>query len=212
MKAEAGTEVYLFLVYALQTPAPANAEAAAKLDPLFTSPWANLLLSIIGLVVVIVGMHFLLGGSYSWREHRTGLWVLVLGKDRRLCTSKAQLMLWTFAIVLALLLLLCFGKDFRALELQPEYLFLLGSPAATALLAKTMTSTKISNGTTEDTEAEEPSVKDVVTDDDGNTDSSTSSTFCLTSCCLLWRWLAPLATPPALRTTPTSCRRFRSRL
>jgi hypothetical protein len=65
--------------------------------------------------------------------------------------------------------LLFFGKDFSALELQPEYLLLLGSPAAAALLAKTFTSSKVSNGAVENTEAPAPSVTDVVTDDEGNT-------------------------------------------
>ena len=95
-------------------------------------------------------------------------------------------MLWTYAVVLALLFLFFFGKDFSALELQPEYLLLLGSPAAAALLAKTFTSTKVSNRSVEKTEAEAPSVRDVVANDDGNTDLFDFQYFLFNLVLLLW--------------------------
>lgn len=155
-----------------------------ELDPLTGSAFLNVVIPIAILAIVTIGLHILMGGR-GWREHRTGLWPLIVGEDRRLSTSKVQLILRTFAIVLALLLLLFFGKDFSELELQPEYLLLLGSPAAAALLAKTFTSTKVSNGTVEKTEAPAPSVTDVVTDDEGHTDLFDFQYF-LFNLVLLW--------------------------
>src|SRR5215211_297867 len=156
-----------------------------KLDPLTDSRFLNLIIPIVLLAGITLALHFLLGGR-GWKDHTKGLWPLVVGKDRRLSTSKVQLVLWTFAIVLALLLLLFYGKNFSAFELEPEYLLLLGSPAAAALLAKTFTTTKISNGTVENTVAEEPSLKDVVSDDEGNTDLFDFQYFLFNLVLLLW--------------------------
>ena len=88
-----------------------NGEVVTNLRPLMGSWWLNVFLPIALIAVVTLGLHFLLGGR-SWREHRTGLWPLFVGKDGRLSTSKVQFMLWTYAVVLALLFLLFFGKDF----------------------------------------------------------------------------------------------------
>jgi hypothetical protein len=76
-----------------------------ELAPLTGSTFLNVVLPIVLLAIVTIGLHILMGGR-GWSEHRTGLWPLIVGEDRRLSTSKVQLMLWTFAIVLALLLLL----------------------------------------------------------------------------------------------------------
>ena len=153
--------------------------------PLTGSTFLNVAIPIVLLTIVTIGLHILMGGR-GWSAHRTGLWPLIVGEDRRLSTSKVQLMLWTFAIVLALLLLLFFGKDFSALELQPEYLLLLGSPAAAVLLAKTFTASKVSNGAVENTEAPAPSVTDVVTDDEGNTDLFDFQYFLFNLVLLVW--------------------------
>ena len=171
--------------YAVDNLALVEEKIITNLDPFTNSWWLNVILPVVLLTAVTLGLHFLLGGR-GWKEHTKGLWPLVVDKDRRLSTSKVQLMLWTFAIVLALLLLLFFGKDFGALELQPEYLLLLGSPAASAILAKTFTNTKVSTGAVENTVAEEPALKDVVSDDEGNTDLFDFQYFLFNLVLLLW--------------------------
>lgn len=138
------------------------------LAPLF-SPFWNSAGPVLALVVVTVLLHWLLGGGRSWKEYRKGLWPLIVGKDGRLSTSKVQVTLWTYAVVLGLLLLVCYGKDFEGFDWDPEYLLLLGSPAAAALLAKTFTSTKVESGAVEKP-PDAPAPKDVVTDDEGELD------------------------------------------
>src|SRR5215204_4558067 len=168
MTTQAGIEIYTLLGHAFQGLALLDGEGVTVLKPL----WGRWWLPIVGLTAVTLILHFAFGGR-GWKDHTKGLWPLIVGKDKRLSTSKVQVTLWTFAIVLALLYLFFFGKDFAMLELQPEYLLLLGSPAAAALLAKTFTETKVSEGTLEKTEkpeGEAPTPKEVVTNDAGEID------------------------------------------
>ena len=63
---------------------------------------------------------------------------LINGKDGRWSTSKAGYLLWTYALLFVLLAMLIHRHDFgKALnKLQPEYLVVLGIPAAAGLGAK----------------------------------------------------------------------------
>lgn len=80
---------------------------------------------------------------------RRGLKAAVIGLDGRASTSKAQVMLWTGAVVWALIDLLLLARAYPAGNLftsavtsnwRPEYLVLLGLPVAAAATAKAVVS------------------------------------------------------------------------
>jgi hypothetical protein len=128
------------------------------------------------IVVVVSGLlHMLIK---SGPEHSRGLLGIIIGHDGRVSTSKLQVALWTYAVFFSLLLLLFHpqGLDrFIKDGLQAEYLVLLGSPAAAAILAKTFTTTKVQEGTIPKPEAEEdPGLVDGITqavsNDEGRAD------------------------------------------
>lgn len=86
-----------------------------------------------------------------------GIATLVVGDDGRASTSKLQAMLWTFAVLWALISLLAgAGIDtfHTALSsnLREEYLLLLGGPFAAAIASKAITTNRT---------ADDPSVKPV---------------------------------------------------
>jgi hypothetical protein len=117
--------------------------------------------------------------SWSFSTPRNlGMWQLFIGQDARGSTSKSQVAVWTFVFVSALLTLLLFYLSKLGdvlVNLQPEYLVLLGSPAAAALLAKKFTGDQIEEGTTVKPQAtEQPTLgsalTQTVTTDDGNAD------------------------------------------
>jgi hypothetical protein len=126
------------------------------------------------------GLHF--GTKYIYRRfvpdgESPGFWSLVVGEDKRGSTSKFQALLWTYAIVFALLAILFNSGIDGFLEdgLQPEYLLLLGSPAAAAVLSKYFTVTKLQDGTiVKEPAADDPlptqAFVDVLTDDKGRAD------------------------------------------
>ncbi len=127
--------------------------------------------------VVTVVLHWLIK-YVSSEEDRRGLLALIIGQDGRVSTSKLQVVLWTYAVFFSLLLLLFFptglGK-FTKNGLQAEYLILLGSPAAAAILAKTFTTAQVASGTVAKPEAEEdPGLAEgaaqAVSNDEGRTD------------------------------------------
>jgi hypothetical protein len=105
---------------------------------------------------------------------------LYLGKDGRWSTSKTQPLLWTYAVVFAMLALIVAnwlgdptGWDAQVERgLQEEYLVLLGGPFAAAVLARLITTTKDEAGTIQKSDAGpgggRPS--DLITDDAGDTD------------------------------------------
>jgi hypothetical protein len=122
-----------------------------------------------------------LAGNRSWSFgilRNLGMWQLFIGQDARGSTSKSQVAVWTFIFVSALLTLLLFylPKLGDVLgNLQPEYLVLLGSPTAAALLAKKFTSDQLEEGDAVKPQAtEQPTlgqaVTQTVTTDDGNAD------------------------------------------
>lgn len=118
---------------------------------------------------------------------KSGLPALVKGADQRASTSKIQYLLWTLLLGFVLALVAAYagltdGSTFQCGEgtttfcipgeeaIWTPYLILLGVPAATAAVAKGIVSTKVSNGVLQKTEAQQPSLADVATNDAGNAD------------------------------------------
>ncbi len=95
------------------------------------------------------------------RARRMGLQSLVVGADGRASTSKTQAALWTYAVLFAFSYMLVLGRvpydrperprigldnalgAFVDVELQPEYIALLGLPVAAAVAAKALTTGKV---------------------------------------------------------------------
>jgi hypothetical protein len=117
-------------------------------------------------------------------DHR-GLSYLIQGVDRRASTSKLQYVLWTFGVGFALAYIAARAtlsetatfactqdvtKNCVPAENWDAYLVLLGVPAATAVLAKGITASKVTDGTVQKTEAEAAKPADVVTNDNGQAD------------------------------------------
>jgi hypothetical protein len=102
---------------------------------------------------------------------------LVIGKDNRVSTSKAQALVWTYAIAAALLSLIVTkwaGEDagYKALlgeGIKEEYLILLGGPFAAAILAKGIVSSKTASGQLTKLEGE-PEPRQIFSNDQGGTD------------------------------------------
>jgi len=129
-----------------------------------------LVLAIIAQLVVIKAQPRA-DGVVSFR--RRGLKALVIGADGRASTSKLQAVLWTFAVVFALVFLLVWGRSTRCGDSgvrdgprcqaaataraafsrtvnhppQADYYVLLGFPLTAALAAKALTSSKVASGT-----------------------------------------------------------------
>ena len=103
-------------------------------------------------------------------RRRAGLGALVIGADGRASTSKVQAVLWTFAVMFAIVFLLFWGRsagcgdstgarcraahtaraafsNFVNRGLQPEYYVLLGFPVTAAIAAKAITTAKIADKT-----------------------------------------------------------------
>lgn len=125
---------------------------------------------------------------------------LIVGKDGRVSTSKFQVILWTFAVVFALLSLFfafvipqlfgdLFGwswaehlrgpigesfNNFLDDGLDETYLLLLGFPLAAAVSSKAITTNKVSNGdvvkTPKASTDQTSSVQELAGDDQGDTD------------------------------------------
>lgn len=83
------------------------------------------------------------------QESKRGMWTLIIGKDRRWSTSRFQATVWTYVIGFALVSLLFYPDAFQATfnNFQTEYLILLGSPVAAAVLAARFTTDKVDDGT-----------------------------------------------------------------
>ena len=118
---------------------------ASAADPPTIDPWVYLAV-LGGLVAVTLLLHVVVMRAASRRSRggRFGVAALFVGDDGRTSTSKLQAMLWTYAVLWALVSLLAgLGVDgFRdALdrELREEYLLLLGGPYVAAIAAKGIT-------------------------------------------------------------------------
>jgi hypothetical protein len=115
----------------------------------------------------------------------TGLAGLVQGDDHRVSTSKVQYLLWTVGVAFALAYIggrvladsterfTCDAGRTRncvPVENWDQYIILLGVPAAAAVIAKGIVSFKVTNGLVQKTAAEQGSLADVTTNDDGKAD------------------------------------------
>jgi hypothetical protein len=99
----------------------------------------------------------------------------IVGKDKRLSTSKAQIALWTVAITFTFffftiqLIRTSQPQQLNAsfAHFGPEYLLLLGGPFAAAVLAKATTTSKVTEGSVQQVPPDHPATADLVTDHDG---------------------------------------------
>ena len=101
---------------------------------------------------------------------------LLVGTDNRTSTSKVTAALWTivvayFLVAMALVLGFDYG-DYQKLigDTSPLYLIFLGGPFAAAVIAKSVVSGAVTSGDQQRSTAVSPSVADVFSNDDGNTD------------------------------------------
>jgi hypothetical protein len=108
---------------------------------------------------------------------------IVNGFDNRWSTSKLSVLLWTYAVLFAFIVLLIqFGTRVFPTTLQPQYLVLLGIPGASAIAAKGITSSQLSGGSTK-TSLPTPTNKPLVglghifSDDTGQVDLLDSQYF-----------------------------------
>lgn len=93
---------------------------------------------------------FLLIPSYFARRRGLSfMGSLVLGKDLRWSTSKASVILWTYAVLWAFVTILLHtrGSGLDNIELSDQYLLLLGIPSATAIAAAGVTQSRIASRT-----------------------------------------------------------------
>ncbi len=143
----------------------------------------------LGLILFLVGMAAAQDGKGAFK-FVTGLASLFKGADRRVSTSKFQYLLWTFGVAFALAYIVArailanHGFECKTTMPHPHrincvpaenwdaYLILLGVPAATAVVAKGVTSYQVVNGSVQKVPAPEGAarVADLATNDAGQAD------------------------------------------
>jgi hypothetical protein len=104
-----------------------------------------------------------------------GLVGYIVGKDKRLSTSKMQIALWTVAITFTFffftiqLIRTSNPQQLNAsfAHFGPEYLLLLGGPFAAAVLAQVTTTSKVADGSVQQVAPDHPAAADLVTDHNG---------------------------------------------
>lgn len=117
--------------------------------PDITIEWWIYVVVLVGLVVLTLILHAatIVAAPDGSRGKRLGVATLFVGEDGRTSTSKLQAMLWTYAVLWALICLLVgAGVDLfsDALgDLREEYLLLLGGPYAAAIAAKGITASRV---------------------------------------------------------------------
>jgi hypothetical protein len=117
-----------------------------------------------------------------------GLWRMIIGSDNRVSTSAVTATMWTFLVAFMLAYFiprtwlfqhephlfdgLTPGRTSDDQSVWPDYLLLLGGPFASLVLARGITSAKVTNGTLQKTVADDgtQSIKQALTDDSGNVD------------------------------------------
>jgi len=147
-------------------------------------------------------LHALLKKSSS---NKLGISSTIIGKDQRVSTSKLQVFLWTCVVVFGLLavlfyILLIKSPQSDLFALKEQYLILLGSPAAAALVAKASTTSKDESGTiTKTTASESPGaitgLTQVVADDQGQVDPFDFQYFLFTIVALIYFFVFFLPNP-----------------
>jgi hypothetical protein len=107
--------------------------------------WWIYLVVFAGLAGASVLLHFLVkyAARDGTRADELGLTALFVGDDNRTSTSKLQALLWTYAVLWALVCVLTEGpeafNDIIGDQLREEYLLLLGGPYLVAIAAKAKT-------------------------------------------------------------------------
>lgn len=127
------------------------------------------------------------------RGNDYGIATLFLGDDGRTSTSKLQAVLWTFAILWALISLLTgagvesFDKALSGNNLREEYLLLLGGPFAAAIAAKGITTKQTAENPAAKSKKEKVGkstlaerVAEVVSNDEGGVDLGDFQYFAFT--------------------------------
>jgi hypothetical protein len=127
----------------------------------------------VAVLCALGGILILLGIVVVWGNGLTLLRSMVVGKDKRVSTSQAVALAWTFTIVfmfLALMIAKWLGnpEGWNALDnhLLPSYLLFLGGPYAAHAAAKTKAASLNKAAAAVGT----PSVGDLIADDSGDTD------------------------------------------
>jgi hypothetical protein len=138
------------------------------------------------LALVVLGIALLLPAFANGRPF--GIWQVLLGKDRRISTSKVQIFLWTLLVEFMLVYftsrtwfghvpnlfagIVPGGDNSGTGSAWPDYIVLLGGPFAALVVAKTAVTTKVNNGTLQKTPADDAGASplQVVTNDAGAPD------------------------------------------
>jgi hypothetical protein len=130
----------------------------------------------------------LLVPSLAFRTDGTSfLSSLVNGADNRWSTSKVSVVLWTYAVVWAFVVVLLHthGHGLGNAKLSSQYLLLLGIPGAAAVSAKAITQTKAAEPAYNKTQADKApnaltGIGQLVSDDSGNSDLLDAQYFMFT--------------------------------
>ena len=175
----------------------------------------------VGLVVVSYLLHRVVVGvaADGTAAKQYGLAALYLGVDNRASTSKLQAMLWTYAILWALLCVLIGAgpEDFGEVigdEVRQEYFLLLGGPYLVAIAAKAKTSHDVARAREEGAADPKPPKRpgpsderrglidrakerlaEVITKDDGSVDLGDFQYFAFTLVSLAYFVAALIASP-----------------
>jgi hypothetical protein len=175
--------------------------------------WVHLLV-ISGLVLVSLLLHVLVvavaAEGTPAKQH--GMAALFIGVDNRTSTSKLQALLWTYAILWALISVLAGGgveefNDVIGDDLRDEYFLLLGGPYVVAIAAKAKTThdvTRAKERNQNDPKPAKPAdapsgpaerLAEIVTKDDGSVDLGDFQYFAFTLLTVTYFAWAFIASP-----------------
>jgi IPT/TIG domain len=165
-----------------------GSQTLARVSPAMISSGASYAISAGILIVLAVLISLIIGGA--------GLARLVVGADGRGSTSKAQALLWTFALSFALLsVVLRDPTKITSDGLTEDYLYLLGFPALTVVASKTITVQKTEKGTVAKPLADLPkdllgrvgaALRGIFVDDAGNASLHDTQLIMFTLIAVLW--------------------------
>jgi|SRR5215218_2268027 len=143
-----------------------------------------------GLVILSLLLHVLVlaVAPRGTPAKRHGIAGLFIGDDNRTSTSKVQAMLWTYAVLWALVSLLVGAgaeafSDALGKDLREEYFLLLGGPYAAAIAAKAITTSRSAEKDAKDMEASSTASErlvEVVANDSGAVDLGDFQYFAFT--------------------------------
>jgi hypothetical protein len=167
-----------------------------------------------GLVLVSLLLHVLVVAvaTEGTPAKQHGIAALFIGVDNRTSTSKLQALLWTYAILWALISVLAGGgaeefNDVVGDELRDEYFLLLGGPYLVAIAAKAKTTHDVSRARERKQRDPKPAkppdahggpagrVAEIVTKDDGSVDLGDFQYFAFTLLTLTYFVWAFIASP-----------------